>query len=196
MKRVMPILVWIFMLMVLAGCSETGSPGVATTNSMSSAEKVEQQGGQAEDGDYDEEQTNDKKTKSFLLETYYSNNNLTDLVAIEKTIQWAAPNTKYEIAFNELTLSPGTDSIPLWEQSYLRNIDFTNGQLQIDLSKDELPSTGSSAERLMILSILKTMFEFPEVKEIALTIDGELTETLSGHMQINQPFTREMLTDL
>jgi germination protein M len=196
MKRVMPILVWIFMLMVLAGCSEPESSGVASTNSMSSAEKVEQQSDQAKDGDSDEEQTDEKKTKSFLLETYYSNTNLTDLVAIEKTIQWIAPNTKYEIAFNALTLSPGTDVIPLWQQSYLRNIEFTNGQLQIDLSEDELRSTGSSAERLMILSILKTMFDFPEVKEITLTIDGELTETLSGHMQINQPFTKEMLSDL
>jgi len=50
---------------------------------------------------------------------------------------------------------------------------------------------GTTAERLTVEAILKTVFDaFPtEIEQVQILIDGKEVETLAGHLQLSQPLT-------
>lgn len=43
---------------------------------------------------------------------------------------------------------------------------------------------------MLVGSIVDTLTEFPEVKQVQILIEGKKVETLGGHMDLTQPLTR------
>ena len=52
---------------------------------------------------------------------------------------------------------------------------------------------GSTGEELLVNSVVKTLTEFPEVKQVCFLIDGKEIETLSGHMDLSEPIKKSDL---
>ena len=49
---------------------------------------------------------------------------------------------------------------------------------------------GSLYELLAITSIVNTLTEFPEIKKVQILVESRKYETLTGHMDILDPLTR------
>ena len=64
-----------------------------------------------------------------------------------------------------------------------------DGTAYVDLSRENL-SGSSTQETLLISQIVKTLREsFPEILRVQFLVDGQVVESLMGHMAADKPFT-------
>ena len=49
---------------------------------------------------------------------------------------------------------------------------------------------GSYNERMMVNAVVCTLTEFPEIKKVKFLVDGKDIDTISGHMDLLDPMTR------
>ena len=49
---------------------------------------------------------------------------------------------------------------------------------------------GSFTERMMVNAVVCTLTEFPEIKKVKFLVDGKEIDTISGHMDLLDPLTR------
>lgn len=49
---------------------------------------------------------------------------------------------------------------------------------------------GSTGEQMLISALVNTMTEFPEIERVLITVEGERIETIAGHLDTSEPFTR------
>ena len=49
---------------------------------------------------------------------------------------------------------------------------------------------GSYTERMMVNAVVCTLTEFPEIKKVKFLVDGKEIDTISGHMDLLDPLTR------
>lgn len=76
-------------------------------------------------------------------------------------------------------------------------IKIQNGLATVNFSKEVLQANvGATGEALGIQSIVNTLTEFPEIKEVAFEVEGEVDEAAKdwwGHVGLyGQPFTRHL----
>ena len=178
MKRLLALLFFSVSLFFINGCSQDVNPGQA-----------QPAGGKQTETDTKPEPATDKQMDIHL---YYADDQALDLLETEEKLVFQEDADKYKLAYLALTKSPNEKMVTLWEENALEQISFNEGTLSFEFKMTE--SFGSSAERLQVLSLLKTMFQFPEVNQIQ--IKNQDQESLNGHVDITKPFTREMLADL
>ena len=49
---------------------------------------------------------------------------------------------------------------------------------------------GSFNERMMVNAVVCTLTEFPEIKKVKFLVEGKEIDTISGHMDLLDPLTR------
>jgi len=81
---------------------------------------------------------------------------------------------------------------PLPPETKLRQLFVTkDGVAYVDLSREimEKHPSGSSAELATVYSIVNTLaYNFKPIKKVFLLVEGSEKETLSGHINLSQPF--------
>jgi germination protein M len=81
---------------------------------------------------------------------------------------------------------------PLPPETKLRQLFVTKeGVAYVDLSREVMEShpSGSSAELATVYSIVNTLaFNFKPIKKVFILVEGSEKETLSGHINLSQPF--------
>jgi len=103
------------------------------------------------------------------------------------------PAERIKQVIDMLTIAPpGSEDQPIWPQgSYIRELYvLPEGTLVIDFKQRALDrlSVGAAGEELMIVSLVNSILEsFPELKVIRLLLDGEVRESLLGHVDIEYP---------
>ncbi|RXT14934.1 GerMN domain-containing protein [Ammoniphilus sp. CFH 90114] len=172
------------LLTIMTGCSEDSGPPEPQANE---GEAVQQT----------ESPTNEPKEeeKKLNFKIYFTDANVLELKEQELEVTWSESSSKYSLAFQLLASEVPQPDVSPWEGWQLLNDQFDNGILTVDVMSSNNP-VGSSMERMMILSLLQTMFQFEEVTQVQLLLNGQKVETLSGHIDIEKPFSREDVADL
>lgn len=133
----------------------------------------------------------DPQKKTVDIKAYFTDPQLLKLVEAQRTISYTNDNEKYQSAFMALTESAFDQQVPLWPDAKLNQVKLDDkGLLTIDVSLNPDNQLGSTGEDFAIQSLTKTFFQFPEVKSIQILKDGQIQESLMGHMSIDQPFKR------
>ncbi|AKF93048.1 GerMN domain-containing protein [Brevibacillus laterosporus] len=170
MKRIALIMCALLALLV-AACNNNSAPAEPTKDA-----KTEQPA---------------KETQQLTLTLYYADNDLTKL--IEEKQQITAPASdkdKYAKAMELLGKPSKPEHNALWKDFGYHSITFENGTLTIDAKGTNQYNMGSSGEAFAIDALKQTMFQFPEVMKIVVLVDGKKTESLMGHVSIDEPLTR------
>ncbi|GGG11843.1 GerMN domain-containing protein [Paenibacillus aceti] len=129
-----------------------------------------------------------EQTKTDIT-VYFTDEDIMDLKPVQREITYADDNSKYEAAFKALQTAD-SGWISLWNKAVLNALDFSEGQVVIDISLPAEARLGAGGESLAIEALKKTMFQFTEVDSIELTVDGEQLESLMGHVDLEHPITR------
>lgn len=206
MKRIKLIRLWagialIAILAILNGCSGgTASPGSTSAPGATAGVKEAEPPSSTPNSNEAKSnpsaaQASSAKEHHQKIKLYYTDEQAMELKQAEKEVSWEEEEGVYPAAFAALAETAEAPLLSLWEGQKINKIQLSSGMLTIDLKAKEW-NEGSSVERLALLSLLSTMFQFPEVESIQLLIEGKKTETLGGHMEIQQPFTKSMLADL
>jgi len=179
MNRWLGLLVFSFILLVVNGCSQ---------------ESQEQNRGQAQPTMGEKVETvTETEGNQMDIQLFFADDQALDLLESKGKLIFDKDEDKYKKAYLALTKSSDEKMVSLWEENDLAQVSFDEGTLTFDFKMTD-HQLGSSGERLQILSLLKTMFQFPEVKKIQLNNRGQ--ESLNGHVDITEPFTRDMLAGL
>lgn len=197
MKKIF-LLAMMAMLIFCAGCDpQTNPPEKPETPKESKLEQPEKK--------VDTEKTakpempKDESNKKFLtqnIKVFYPDENATVLIAVPRTIKFVDESEKYSAALSELMQTPKeqglTNIFP--KHTKIKNVSLNADTVIIDFDKDIAKNFvgGSTGEEFFIYSIVNTLTEFPEVKQVKFLIDGQEVETLAGHMDLSEPLSRSI----
>lgn len=81
----------------------------------------------------------------------------------------------------------------LFEGLKVRGFEINNGIAYVDFEKNTIVSQGSLSESLFIESIIMTLTEFHTIERVQILLDGEISDTFSGHVSIDVPLSRTYL---
>ncbi|NQX44752.1 GerMN domain-containing protein [Paenibacillus tritici] len=129
--------------------------------------------------------------QSLQIKAYYTDQEQNELVTAEVSITFKDAKDKYTEAFKTLQNSSDAKQIPLWNKIELKSLEFSNGQIVLDIHKPDEAQLGAGGEALAISALSQTFFQFDEVKNIDVLVDGEQVESLMGHVDLVHPITRE-----
>jgi len=122
---------------------------------------------------------------------YFPNENGSKLLPVAKNVRTEA---KYQDAIEALIKGvQGKGMTGMFPKGVkLRSITVKNGLATVDFSQELTKKFvgGSTGELMLVGSIVQTLTEFPEVKKVQLTVEGKVIESISGHLDISEPFVR------
>ncbi|MGM1046173.1 MAG: GerMN domain-containing protein [Bacillota bacterium] len=129
--------------------------------------------------------------KKATIELYYTDPEQLDLKKASREITYTDEENKYVKAFEGLQNSGDDQLVPLWRDSIkLTSVKFDQGALTLDIVKPDEANLGSGGELFAIEALRNTFFQFEEVKSIQLLVDGKKVESLMGHVDLENPMTR------
>lgn len=130
------------------------------------------------------------ESKTESIKAYYTDPDLMELVEGSAEISYKEDQEKYEAAYQALRKSDKADMVPLWEKIELNSLKFENGALTLDVTVPDEANLGAGGESFAVEAIKKTFFQFDEVKSLQILVDGQQTESLMGHVDLENPMTR------
>lgn len=132
-------------------------------------------------------ETNETQSLTF----YYVDEQLVEILQEERDIQFSSDEEKWKEAWSALQNSQDKKLYSLWENVDLIEANLKDSQLVLNLALPDQLQQGSSAEGLAIQTLINTFGQFKGVETIQLLVDGEVIETLSGHVSIEHPFAKD-----
>lgn len=142
----------------------------------------------------------------MMYKVYYSNAEGTHLVGVDGFEKLQGVQL-YSIALNQLMLGPDEEGLVSTIPSGTKMVPFgddlgpivegeASKTVMLNFSKElvENHSGEANEEKMTIGAIVNTMTSFKAIDKVEIYVEGELLETLAGHMEIKQPF--EEFSDL
>ncbi|USG66327.1 GerMN domain-containing protein [Brevibacillus ruminantium] len=130
-----------------------------------------------------------EKTKQTIT-VYYSDDNLMEMIKEQQEIAYADDLDKYKQAITLLEKPKEKEHFPLWKDFHYHSVTFDKGTLTIDTDSKNVYNLGSSGEGMAIDALRETLFQFKEIEKIVILVDGKPTDSLMGHVSIDEPLTR------
>ncbi len=171
------------LLLLTAGCEENGKPeqkSSATAPVKPATTKPVTPGA-----------TNPAAAGQTEVKLYFPNDAGDGLGSVKVNVP---TDDKYTAAVKELvagTKEPGLTGI-FPKGVTVRSVKVADGLATVDFSKELTHKFigGSTGEQMLVSALVNTLTEFPEVERVLLTVEGERIETIAGHLDTSEPFTR------
>ncbi len=132
--------------------------------------------------------------KTIDVKVYFPDDAGINLVAVNRKITYIDDADKYLAAVKLLMTKPvETDLTGIFPKgAKINSIKVSNGTAYVDFDGGITKNFvgGSTGEEMLINSVVNTLTEFKEVKQVRFLIDGQEIETLAGHMDLSTPLTR------
>ena len=136
----------------------------------------------------------EKKVQSAEVKIYYPDESGTKLVAVEKKIKFVDESEKYSATLSELMQKPKEKNLTTVFPSHakVKSVTRDGDTAIVDFDSSVVKGFvgGSTGEEFLVNSVVDTLTEFSEIKQVKFLIDGQEIETLSGHMDLSEPIKR------
>jgi hypothetical protein len=138
------------------------------------------------------DQPSESSMTTETISVYYADGDLLQLQEEKQEISFTDDLDKYKKAIALLENPQDEEKhFPLWSNFHYHSVTFENGQLTIDADSKNMYNLGSGGESMALEALQKTLFQFPEVETINILEDGQQVETLMGHVELENPITRQ-----
>lgn len=171
------------LLLLTAGCEETGKPGQPPATPSATSKPAQQQNTPVP--------TKPAVSEKTEVKLYFPNEAGDGLGAVKVNVP---AEDKYTAAAKELvagTKEPGlTDIFPKGVK--VLGVKVEGDLAIVDFSKELTHKFvgGSTGEQMLVSALVNTMTEFPEIERVLITVEGQRIETIAGHLDTSEPFTR------
>lgn len=134
------------------------------------------------------------QAQKISVKIYYPDDSGINLVAVKRNIEVKNDAEKY-LAAVKLLMTPPTEkdlTVIFPKNAKINDVKFEDGTVFVDFDENITKSFagGSTGEEFLVSSVVKTLTEFKEVKQVRFLVDGKEIETLSGHMDLSAPIKR------
>lgn len=174
------------MALLIAGCQEetpeVEEPEVGNENG------EENNGSENENGEATPEPGD-----PIMLDIYFLEIKEASFVLGKETREFGTfggPQVDLEEVITELLKGPETDELSrvIPEETVLRGVTLEHGVAYVDFSEELLQAeVGGEAEAVLVDSIVKTLTQLEEVDTVQILVEGEIVETIAGHVSIDEP---------
>ncbi len=134
------------------------------------------------------------QNQKISVKVYYPDDAGINLVGVKRTIEIKNDSEKYLAAVQLLTTYPTEKDLTVIfpKNAKINSVTVENDTAIVDFDKNITKSFagGSTGEELLVNSVVKTLTEFKEVKQVRFLVDGKEIETLSGHMDLSAPIKK------
>ncbi len=174
--------------LALAGCQETEAPEADDPNDQVENEENIENKEQPANGEGALE-TGDP----IMLDIYFMNVTETSFELDKETRKlgvFGGPQVDLEEVIAELLKGPETEALSrvIPAETRLLGISQENGVAYVDFSEELLQAeVGSEAEAVLVDSIVKTLTQLEEVESVQILVEGEVIESIAGHVTIDKP---------
>lgn len=174
----------VVLCMLITGCEQEGEPEEAGKTEPTQQSKQE-------------EDTKTSAAKDTLrITVYYPDENGMKLVGETRTIE--VQGDKYKAVLDSLmegTKAKGEVTI-IPKEAKLRSVKVVGDTATVDFSNEFTKkfTGGSTGEELLVGSIVNTLTEFAEIKNVVFKVNGKAIETIAGHMDMSVP--QQRMTEL
>ncbi len=181
--------------LLMFGCDN--NPGGQPGDTGKPEKKVEIENKTGEKTPGEPENKNPEKVKAAQImevKIYYPDESGNKLVAVERKIEIGNVKEKYSAAVNELIKQPQEKYLSgiFPKNAKLIDVKVENGTAYVNFDKSVITNFvgGSTGEEFLVGSVVDTLTEFPEIKQVKFLIDGKEIETLAGHVDLSVPIKR------
>ena len=195
MKKIL-LLAMVAMFILVAGCDKQPPPEQKTEPPKTvQTEKPEQKPAENKpEKPAEPKHTPEQKVQSTEVKVYYPDESGTKLVPVETKIQFVDESEKYSAALSELMQQPKDKNLTTVFPSHakVKSVTREGDTAIVDFDGSIVKGFvgGSTGEEFLVNSVVDTLTEFNEIKQVKFLIDGEEIETLSGHMDLSEPIRR------
>ncbi len=133
-----------------------------------------------------------KPAEKVTIKLYYPDEEGEWLVGVPATF---AAEGRYQAAVEALTA--GTEEkglIGIFPPGVkVRSVTVKDGVATVDFSRELIDKFvgGSTGEEMLVFSLANTLTEFPEIKKVRITVEGNRPDTIAGHLDSSAPFGRQ-----
>ena len=184
MKNKISILLMSALLMVsFSGCTEQASTTGGEGSTKISSEQVSS-------GEVEAKNQSEKITQT--VKVYYSDDQAENLVEKQINIQVTGEESLEKTIVESLKTKPTDSSIHsvIYENVKINSVKVSDKLAKVDLSSDGL--NGSSTQEVFFKdAIILALTNLDTVDSVQFLVDGEVAETLMGHIEVSEPFNRE-----
>ena len=171
------------LLLLTAGCEETNKPGQPPAPPASTGNPAQKQNTPVPTPPAAPTQTE--------VKLYFPNEEGDSLGSVKVSVP---SEDKYTAAAKELvvgTKEPGLTAI-FPKGVKVLGVKVEGNLAIVDFSKELTHKFigGSTGEQMLVSALVNTMTEFPEIERVLITVEGERIETIAGHLDTSEPFTR------
>ena len=196
-RRAAALLMAGVLMLLAAGCDpQTGKDGssvppVSSSESPSGKSPSVSEKKPASTADDKQKQ---QEVKMLTIEVYYSNEDGTKLTGVTREIEVTPYKDKYTAAVEMQMRAPKEkELIDIFPKSAkLRSVKVQGETAIVDFDSSTAKGFvgGSTGEEMLVGSVVNTLTNFPEIKEVRFLMDGKKLETLAGHMDLSMPIKR------
>jgi spore germination protein GerM len=200
MKKIILLLLSVFIILAFAACGAAQPKG---QDSGTQNENSEIPGDAAEIGSsstVDDSESNDNSTQggadpdeNRVITLYFGNENADKVVSEKREITLSKGESIEKHVFEELLKGPlkegSRSTIP--EGTKLLSVSTKDGLCTLDLSSEFVDNHpgGSAGELMTLSSIVNSLTELPDIKQVQFLIEGQKREVYL-HAIFDEPFSR------
>lgn len=167
--------------MIIAGCGSTGQSPQEPSSEQSQVSPPSNQ-----------QMQNTEGQGSTRITVYFATH---DAMFLAPEVHTVAKNdhpakTSIELLLKGPSKQGLVSTVPQGTQ--LRGLTIKNHIAYVDFNDKIIKNNtgGSTAEILLVASIVNTLTEFPDIEKVQILVEGKKVETISGHMDVSEPLSR------
>lgn len=179
MKKILVVVLCLFLALGLVGCSSKGENN-DTPNNPGEKEKVEE----------------NSPTEESVVTLYFGNKD-GYLRKEPRTISGLPSAERGKELIEELI--KGTQSqddtlnvLPEGTQVLDYKFDAEKGLATVDFSEHIQGAVGSMGETFAVYSVVNTLTELPGVEKVQFLVEGQKVESIGGHIYVGEPMERDL----
>lgn len=138
-----------------------------------------------------EEDTNEE---GILITLYFSDANQTSLLPEKRRVKAEDKDLLPKMILEELLKGPQNEelisSVP--KGTRLLGLEIDKGKIIVNLSREVIDNfnAGAMGEGYLIFSIVNSLTELPKINKVQILVEGNIVESIGGHILLEEPFER------
>lgn len=137
---------------------------------------------------------NENGVTTMEVTVYYPDQSGMSLIPVKREIKFSDDKQKYIETVNLLLENPTEEDLTkiFPKDAKINSVTLDNDTAIVDLDSGITKNFvgGSTGEEFLINSVVDTLTDFDEIKQVRFLIDGKEVETLAGHMDLSEPIKR------
>jgi spore germination protein GerM len=196
MGKINFIVLTLLLLFILAACGQGANLNKENQDpTLGSEPEIEEQEENTEETEIVTEEPTEPATEMAVLDTiylYYSDIDLMDIYRVEIQSPYTKDEEGIQRALQRWTQGPEQEGLQslVPEGVIVQSVEDRNGVAYISFSKELLAANlGSSGEAMVATQIIMAVEQFG-YDEILVLINGEVIDSLGGHIDWSEPFLK------